>query len=578
MDTQPLTPTYQILCGDARAKLAELDTNSVQVFVTSIPYWGMRRYIDHPDEIGREETLEDWIRNLVEVFDAARRPLRPDGTLWINCGDGYASNVTSDRLFNSGLTGRHDLNPDRRIPAYQIGLKSKDLLGLAWHIAFALQADGWYLRSAIPWCKGVDWLDGELEARETIRDALEQVRREAAGSLFGLSAGLAQALDRAERALDRVYTSGSVMPESTTDRPVSAYEMLFLFSQRERYYFDQHAIKVPASPLSNSRGNGHTPKETDEGSEVKAKSSFHETTKFMVKMRSARNVWMIPWRTPVEAKGTFRLSSGKEIAHFAAYPQALVERVIKASTPEAGCCATCGAPFERLVSPTPEYAQYLGHDWADYDQDQAEGRGHFDGAVQRPVKRVAPKIWAEYVTVGWVPTCTCHGKPVEAEVPCPRCRGTGRKLVYSRGNEPSRQDRVPRGNGWHDEKRDHQGKNFAPPTPTDEPCPACGGEKSSIDLVWPDEVLDAWPRRPCVVGDMFAGSGTTGRAALPLGRSAVLIDLNPDYCELMAERMAALPGDVEQVRGGQREEDEIEPEDEAALQLSLEEALWNRSH
>jgi DNA modification methylase len=573
-----MTPTYRILCGDARARLAELYENSVQMFITSVPYWSLRRYVDHPDEIGREDTLEVWLANLVDVFRSARRPLRPDGTLWINCGDSYAQDPKGPRgADKSTLTG-----PDWQLHAVPPGLqkgwrqseaklKRKDLLGLPWRLAFALQADGWYLRAAVPWIKGCDWLDAEREAQETIRRALVAVRDEAAGSLFGLSENLERALDRADKAVDRLIMSGAAMPESVTDRPVSAYEMLFLFSQREQYYFDHHAIKVPASPVTHPRGCGHTPKETEDRTTIRANSSFHEATyKHVLSTRNARNVWMIPWRIPVEPQSTFRLSSGKEVAHFAAFPSALVRRAIEAGTSEAGCCAECGAPFERVVTPTPQYAQHLGHDWADYEQDQEEGRGHFDGASQRPVKRNAPGLAAEYVTTGWVPTCTCDGEPVEAMVTCLKCNGTGEEHEYPRGNEPRRAELVPRGNGWHGVKRDHDGPKFASPQPTGLPCPECGGDGEIEGEVWPDEVLAAWPRVPCTVGDMFAGSGTTGRGALALGRSAVLVDLNPDYCELMEERMAAFPGDVEQIRNGRAAKTgEENGEPELQLQLGL---------
>jgi len=452
------------------------------------------------------------------------------------------------------------------------GYKDKDLLGLPWRLAFALQEDGWYLRSAIPWVKGVDWLDAERAARDRIRQALDAVRHEAVSSLFGLSGELARTLHQAEKALDRLLMSGSTMPESCVDRPTSSYEMLFLFSQKPRYYFDRHAIKVPQVKGTRERmkagfldryANGAVDAKGYRGP-VGGKSGMS----YCPAGRNARNVWMLPWRIPNEPQGTFVLDDGTQVAHFAAYPQALAERAIRASTSEAGCCCQCNAPFERVTRPTAEYAAHLGKDWADYDQDQVEGRGHFDGAQQRPVKRNAPALTAEYLTIGWVPTCTCHGEPVERLIDCPKCRGTGQELKYPRGNEPHRAEPVPRGSGWHELKRDHDGPESAPPQPTGVPCPTCDGTGQVHGEIWPDDVLETWPRKPCVAGDMFAGSGTTGRGALALGRSTVLIDLHPDYVRLISERLHAFPDDVEQVRGSGND-DEPEAELEHSPQLSF---------
>jgi len=530
-------PSWSVLHGNAIDQLRGMEPDSVQTFVTSVPYWSLRRYIDHPDEIGREDTLQEWLDNLVEVFGAARVPLRPDGTLWINCGDSYASGGCggSDHHLErmSTKTAQAQILGRKSPPA---GYKDKDLLGLPWRLAFALQEDGWYLRSAIPWVKGVDWLDAEREAQDRVRQALDAVRHEAMSSLFGLSDELARTLDRAEKAIDRLLMSGSAMPESVTDRPTSTYEMLFLFSQAPHYYYDHHAIKVPQVKGTRERmkagfldryANGAVDARGYRGP-VGGKSGMS----YCPAGRNARNVWMIPWRIPNEPQGTFVLSDGTEVAHFAAYPQVLVERAIKASTSAAGCCRHCNAPFERVTRPTAEYAAHLGQDWADYDQDQEEGRGHFDGAQQRPVKRNAPALTAQYLTIGWVPTCTCYGKPVEGMIDCPGCYGTGMAIADT--------------------------------------CPTCVGTGQVPGQVWPDELLENWPRKPCVAGDMFAGSGTTGRGALALGRSTVLIDLHPDYVRLISERLDAFPDDVEQVRGsGSDDEPEVEPEYSPQLSFAL---------
>jgi DNA modification methylase len=154
-----------ILTGDARALLPTLAAASVDCCVTSPPYWGLRDYgVD--GQIGLEPTPDDYVAALVEVFRQVRRVLRADGTLWLNLGDTYAG----------GKIGRAD------------GLKPKDLCGIPWRVAFALQADGWYLRSDIIWAKP------------------------------------------------------NPMPESVTDRPTKAHEYVFLLSKQERYYYDADAI------------------------------------------------------------------------------------------------------------------------------------------------------------------------------------------------------------------------------------------------------------------------------------------------------------------------------------------------
>lgn len=202
--------------GDCLAVLRQLPENSVHCCVTSPPYWALRSYLpdDHPDkalEIGQEATLEEYVERLVEVFRQVRRVLRPEGTLWLNLGDSYAHGRTG----GNGATGGRDKSslsspmpptgttPVRKpMPSY---LKPKDLLGIPWRVALALQADGWWLRSAIPWIKT------------------------------------------------------NSLPESVTDRPTAAHEYLFLLSKSRRYYYDPDAIRLSYAPDSVARaGRGRS--------------------------------------------------------------------------------------------------------------------------------------------------------------------------------------------------------------------------------------------------------------------------------------------------------------------------------
>lgn len=175
-----------IIEGDALTVLRRLPSESVQCSVTSPPYWGLRDY-NIADQIGLEPTLPQFINKLVSVFAELRRVLRPDGVLWLNIGDGYTSG-------NRGWRAPDKKNPARAMsvrPDTPAGLKPKDLLGIPWRLAFALQDDGWYLRADVIWHKP------------------------------------------------------NVTPESVKDRPTRAHEYLFMFSKSERYHYDRSAVAEP---------------------------------------------------------------------------------------------------------------------------------------------------------------------------------------------------------------------------------------------------------------------------------------------------------------------------------------------
>jgi DNA modification methylase len=188
--------------GDCRAVLAELPAESVHCVVTSPPYWGLRDN-GTPGQLGLEPTPEAYVEAMVAVFREVRRVLRSDGTVWLNLGDSYngsgkGGNGGGSSGLNLGREARE--NPDYRQgfhskPIDAPGLKPKDLVGIPWRVAFALQADGWYLRSDIIWSKP------------------------------------------------------NPMPESVTDRPTKAHEYLFLLSKSPRYYFDADAVRETSNDL-----------------------------------------------------------------------------------------------------------------------------------------------------------------------------------------------------------------------------------------------------------------------------------------------------------------------------------------
>jgi DNA modification methylase len=189
--------------GDALTVLRTMAPESVHCVVSSPPYWGLRDY-GIAGQLGLEATPEEYVARMVEVFREVRRVLRADGTLWCNLGDSYAANGPRGNNNGSGATGlmRDGRAEESRLrsasktktlgmslPAVDHGLKPKDLVGIPWRVAFALQADGWYLRSDIVWHKP------------------------------------------------------NPMPESVTDRPTKSHEYVFLLSKSPRYFYDAEAIK-----------------------------------------------------------------------------------------------------------------------------------------------------------------------------------------------------------------------------------------------------------------------------------------------------------------------------------------------
>jgi len=270
----------QILIGDCRDVLATLDAESVQCVVTSPPYFGLRDYgID--GQIGLESTPDAYVEEMVSVFREVRRVLRKDGTLWLNLGDSYAggggfsANAPTTAVSKSGKYGaRGALKAGGIKPGN--GIKSKDLIGIPWRVAFALQADGWWLRSDIIWHKP------------------------------------------------------NPMPESVTDRPTSAHEHLFLLTKSEHYSYDAAAVREPFA--DERQGNPGKYKRTSsqskgvnndrqDGGILKNGGGWERGAE--LGGRNLRNVWTVAARPFREA-------------HFATFPPELVEPCILAGCPVGG--------------------------------------------------------------------------------------------------------------------------------------------------------------------------------------------------------------------------------------------------
>lgn len=187
--------TYRIIQGDCIEGMKTIADESVHCVVTSPPYYGLRDYgVD--GQIGLEETPEAYVAKMVDVFREVRRILRSDGTVWLNLGDSYAGN--NSQASNNGRAGYG--NPRERIVnRISDGLKPKDLIGIPWRVAFALQGDGWWLRQDIIWHKP------------------------------------------------------NPMPESVTDRCTKSHEYIFLLTKSERYYYDAEAVKEKVDNMGQPR-------------------------------------------------------------------------------------------------------------------------------------------------------------------------------------------------------------------------------------------------------------------------------------------------------------------------------------
>ena len=462
--------------------------------ITSPPYWGLRAYGGDPDMIGLEPTCAEHIENLLAVFREVRRVLRADGTLWLNYGDAYTSGNRPTYRTGASKNKGHHVQNDMPRPRTPDGFKPKDLMGLAWRVAFALQDDGWWLRSDICWHKS------------------------------------------------------NPMPESAKDRPTRAHEFVFLMTTAERYFYDHEAVKEPvagtAHPRASTRAGrsrcehrpdrlphdsiearkalanpeaGHTstkerrgirpyktpdgwdtskgegghgtihrkgrekgkvpgvtPKNAPPGSGIRQNESYQATIIEVRPTRNLRDVWTF-------ASAPFRGT------HFATFPPALVEPCIRAGTSEHGVCPDCGAPWERRTTRIDK-----GWDGSRYGERAVAVSTSSGGTERSTLGSSNGRLTGDYETTGWRPTCDCYDDRYRAEHPEPR---RARK----------RRQRAAWGGRW---KR----VRARPGNPE-------------------------WPTSPAIVLDPFAGAGTVGLVAERLGRDSILIEINPTYAAMSRSRI-----------------------------------------
>ena len=374
--------------ANANAALLPLADKSVHMIATSPPYWGLRSYDTGPNkaaELGAEP-LHDclaWARgddpcgacyvcNLRTWAAEMWRVLRDDGVMFLNLGDSYARNPAKGGSGPNGKNGYGEgyAGATRDKPT---GLKEKDLCGIPWRVALALQADGWTLRSDIIWAKP------------------------------------------------------NPMPESVTDRPTKAHEYVFLLTKSARYYWDAEGVReeyamtswtaesdkagttkrgkagIRSGEKGNERANGAA--DGTRYGETSFMNSYHQSG------RNLRTVWNVATQP----------YSG---AHFATWPAALVERMVKAGTSERGVCPTCGAPWQRVVEKGEPVNATRNPNAV---QPYPAGNGYNNGTGATTLHKVR-----HVETVEWRPTCAhADASPIPAIVLDPFC-GSGTTLLVAR--------------------------------------------------------------------------------------------------------------------------------------------------
>lgn len=284
---------------NANALFIPLADKSIHTIVTSPPYYGLRDY-QVSGQLGLEPTPDEYVANLVQVFRECKRILRDDGTLWLNIGDSYASmksryNQKAQNL-NGGKAQDNEFQGNKTDLYHhpELGIKDKDLIGIPWMLAFALRADGWYLRSDIIWAKK------------------------------------------------------NCMPESVKDRPTKSHEYIFLLSKSQKYYYDNEAVKEPSVSPEDTKsrykykfftgekhenggyspnGQKHTAGYKNLEYDGQQPNTMHlnrlEGEEYLSPVRNKRDVWFVSTKP---YKG----------AHYATFNPELIKPCILAGAPEGG--------------------------------------------------------------------------------------------------------------------------------------------------------------------------------------------------------------------------------------------------
>ena len=300
-----------IICADALDGLKVLEDESVDMCVTSPPYYGLRDY-GTERQIGMEESPQEYVKNLTEIFMEVHRVLKPTGTLWLNIGDSYAGSGKGPMSLAVAGNGKNKTLYEKNkrvqeVPKTWAGIKPKDMIGIPWMLAFTLRENGWYLRSDIIWKKK------------------------------------------------------NCLPESVKDRPTKCYEHIFLLSKEKKYYYDYKAIQEPLMDVSKARykrGRSANSKYVGQQGITQVRENFSD---FDQEFRRKRDVWEV-------STNTYTMDE-----HFAMYPEKLIEPCILAGSPKGGIVldpffgsGTTGAVSKRLgrqyvgIEINPKYCEKAG--------------------------------------------------------------------------------------------------------------------------------------------------------------------------------------------------------------------------
>lgn len=559
-----MTPRWEILEGDCRDVLKTLATGSVHTVITSPPYFALRDYgtatweggdpghehepakrgsdckvwtgtlggtanLARPagagnrggdawtcscgatrvdQQIGLEPTPDEYVSALVDVFRRVWRVLRDDGTCWLNLGDSYAAaGGHGGQGVSSQRQGRTNVEQQNRGPTrVPEGYKTKDLLGIPWMVAFALRADGWFLRSDVIWGKP------------------------------------------------------NPMPESVTDRPTKAHEYVFLLTKRPRYFYDGAVIREPTVSLdpTHSSYRPNSARISENGRVEHHAKHEMSARSYDPAGRNKRSIWDVPedlwsqflhWldtQPPGSPADVWRVTTKPFAdAHFAVMPVDLAEPCVLAGAPERAC-AECGAPWVRIthteIDDTRRAArQTITPPAATLNGGEA-GTRHANGSATWG-------HWTRQVTDGFAPSCEHAGltsgllldmtrAQAKRAVELAEAAGLTRAHIAAiracgitdAGKAQATQDghgrNDPEMQRLADEAKHTLGgyhREFLLARDDTTPHPSCDHDTATT---------------PGVVLDPFAGAGTTGLAAIRAGREFVGIELSPEFAQLARARIA----------------------------------------
>jgi DNA modification methylase len=478
-------PTVTILVGDALKRVRELPDRSVHAVVTSVPYWGLRDY-----------------SRCACIMNSSK--LLPDPSCRV-CGGG--GSIESVALAQIGL--------ESTVEAWVAGL-----VCIFEEVRRVLRDDGTL------WLNVGDSYAGNGGAKTDHQGQLPpenpayaKWNRDWSGlkpkDLVGQPWRLAFALQAVGWTLrkDIIWAKRNVMPESVQDRPTSSHEYIFLFTKGERYFYDSEAAKEQANPEEVGRRIREAKQNLDTVYALKRDAPHGQhppsaggsaraaRSRQMLAMLGTRNLRSVWW---------FANSPYPE-AHFATFPEEVPERCILASTSPRGACAECGAQWRRLTRKEWDRPVSIRKvKQAVWNKDsKGVGKAGRKGGLNSGEFPTGVRV----VTVGWEPTCECNGKLVKRRIT---------KLAYADWAEPG----YAAAAGLSSSQRKARSVEAR--------------EVERAEVVYESDLpLEQHPVMPTVVLDPFAGSGTTGAVARRLGRSSILVELNPQYAELAVKRTSA---------------------------------------